>query len=129
LFKDVEPDWVPNPTEKDELLKREKPKLLSPTKPPTSVEIKEQEELKKDPNRRKSITFDDIPVIPRDNKAERDRGKSTFEPLEIEDPNQNNPNADSGVPPELLYCYSQVLLILGLKKWEDVYDSNGELKK
>ena len=94
-------------------MKREKPKL--PERRVTTTAGPGEEAPKADKNRRPSLTFDDVgPEVPRKG-AGRKTTVTPSQPLEIENPYvpPQNPNT---IEHHLQNCYSQVLIILGLKQ-------------
>jgi hypothetical protein len=96
---DSETDWSPNPFEKTYLLQREK--SGSPKR------SKEDAELKKDPNRRKSLEWGDVAVILTDKKGSSPKKKATV--LEV--------NAEEGgkTPPPSKGVGAQFLKLFGRK--------------
>jgi hypothetical protein len=86
----------------------------------------EEEEAKKNPLRKKSLTFDDIPSFESGPKNDY-RPTITHRPtqtkidtFEIENPKQPTPNADAGVNSPFMHCYEQLLLVLGIKTIDEV---------
>eukprot|EP00330_Aristerostoma_sp_ATCC50986_P004605 CAMPEP_0114583436 /NCGR_PEP_ID=MMETSP0125-20121206/7161_1 /TAXON_ID=485358 ORGANISM="Aristerostoma sp., Strain ATCC 50986" /NCGR_SAMPLE_ID=MMETSP0125 /ASSEMBLY_ACC=CAM_ASM_000245 /LENGTH=77 /DNA_ID=CAMNT_0001776875 /DNA_START=2965 /DNA_END=3198 /DNA_ORIENTATION=- len=63
LFKDNEPEWKEDPEKTKQLFIKEKPLTRE------EKLAKEKEAMKNDPNRRGSIKFDDLEIVPVDAKG------------------------------------------------------------